>query len=126
MTRVPNQHTSNPVPWRPPAGTDLRAWVREHAASTDGKMSAIITQAVTEYRQRHENPGAELVISGSDAQALLRHAVASMTELQRKAKDDPVFLPSARSAADLAVRLRRMMLDNPGCGFTLRAAGTEE
>ncbi|HEY6493304.1 MAG TPA: hypothetical protein VIZ43_08535 [Trebonia sp.] len=118
-----DRHDTAPISYRPPVG-DLRAWLKERAETTGAKVNAVITQAVTEHRERIEHHGAELELSGSDAQAILRHAVASMTELQRKAKDDAVFLPSARSAADLACRLRRMMLDNPGCGFTLRASGT--
>jgi hypothetical protein len=122
---VPNVHASNAIPWRPPAGTDLRDWLRAHSEETGRAVNAVITQAVTEHRERCEHPAAGLALTAGDAQALLRHAVASMTELQHKAKDDPVFLPSARSAADFAVRLRRFMLDNPGCGFALRVTGGE-
>ena len=49
---------------------------------------------------------AELALSVAGAERSCATRCTSMTELQRKAKDDAVFLPSARSAADLACRLR--------------------
>jgi len=119
-----DRHDTAPISYRPPVG-DLRAWLKARAETTGMAVNKVISQAVTEHRERTEHPAAELELSRDDAKALLRHAVASMTELQHKAKDDAVFLPSARSAADLACRLRRMVLDNPGCDFTLRASGTE-
>jgi|GEM_PF-2547207 len=49
---MPSQHKHKPVAYRPPA--DLRGWLLAYAAQTGRAVNAIITQALSEYRERIE------------------------------------------------------------------------
>jgi hypothetical protein len=45
-------HKDSPIPWRPPARTDDRAWLVSHAEATGSTVNAVITLALREYRER--------------------------------------------------------------------------
>jgi len=47
-------HKDSPIPYRPPARTDDRAWLLAHAGATGLSVNAVITQALREYRERAE------------------------------------------------------------------------
>jgi len=53
-------HKDNPIPWRPPAGGDDRAWLAGRALATGLTVNAVITLAIREYRERAETPQSEL------------------------------------------------------------------
>jgi hypothetical protein len=45
-------HKDNPIPFRPPAGTDDRAWLLAHHKATGKPVNAILLLALREYRER--------------------------------------------------------------------------
>lgn len=50
--RKADRHKNPMIPFRPEM--DQRAWLRQHAAATGRAVNAILRQALTEYRNRHE------------------------------------------------------------------------
>ena len=52
-------HKDSPIPYRPPARTDDRAWLAAHATATGLTVNAVITLALREYRERAETPAPE-------------------------------------------------------------------
>ena len=47
-----SQHKHNPIPFRPPSPE--REWLLRYAADTGRPVNAILTEALSEYRSRHQ------------------------------------------------------------------------
>jgi hypothetical protein len=54
-----DRHKLGPIPYRPPAGTDLRDWLTEFAERSGRAVNAVITEALTEYRSAHDSTEGE-------------------------------------------------------------------
>lgn len=51
-SRPGDRHKHPPIAYRPPSGTDDRAWLLQHAVATDSSVNAVITRALRELRER--------------------------------------------------------------------------
>jgi len=49
---MPNVHKNPMLGWRPPA--ELSAWARAEAERREVDLSVVLTEALAEYRDRHE------------------------------------------------------------------------